>query len=255
MRRWVECEEAVVLDVEASAKGNLAVHHHELAMVAQVEVGLRPRDERGKEARDGDATLAQHPDDRRMAVAGAHAVDQHPHDHAPPHGPGQRGDEPVSHLPPVEDIGGQRDAVRRLINRLEHRGIGGVAVDERFHEIPGDERRSGRCTDERSQGTSRRWHAVGEPGLLAQEDDRARRSRPREGPAPAHAPRLAADAVDAEQSVADRSDDRSEPDQGCPPDRRTHVRLGQHDVRGHDKGQQHVGAADKQRDGPRLHLR
>ncbi len=80
--RGMEGEETAIPDVQAAAEPDGPIDDQHLAVIAQVRVRLRERDSQRKEVRHRYAALPQRAENRWMAVARAHSVDQDPHRNA-----------------------------------------------------------------------------------------------------------------------------------------------------------------------------
>ena len=224
-------EPAAIADVEPAGEADRAVHDENLAVVAQVGVGKVDRHARGQEPLGSHALRGQDAEDRGKRVARADAVDEHAHLDAPLHRPAERLGEDPSRGVVVEDVRRQPDAAPGPVDRREHPRIGRVAAIEQLDRVAVDERPIGDLSDERRQRAERRL--LRPDGLL---ESRCLRNRVAEfvgdgaGPG-AQLGGPGADAVDAEHRIGDRPEDRRQPDQAHPADRRARVALHEDRVR------------------------
>ena len=195
---------AAVADVEAAGESDLAVHHHDLAVVTEVGIREVEGHARGQEAGRLHPPGDKRPRDRREGVAGADAVDQHADLDAPGNrSPEGLGEDPAGGIV-VEDVGSQRNAPRGLVDRREHEGIGLIAPVERLNAVAVHQGAGGRVADEGRKGPKRRsFRADGRLQPLRRRHRRLQHvGDPRLAGPELGCPR--ADAVDAEHGVGDR---------------------------------------------------
>lgn len=229
-----------IADIEPAGKGDHAIDHEDLAVVAQVRVGVGQRKPYRKETRHGYATPLQFPTDRWPGIARTQAIDEHPHLDTPGHRRRQRRHEIIGDDATIEDVGRQRDAVAGARNGLEHGRKSLVAIQQRLNVVPALERLRGNPVRQRDQrlpgGRNRTVASTTLP--LAARDLVFRVVRPAHL---AHPPDCAPDAVDPEQQVGHRAEERRQPDQARPANRRPHFGLGEQDMHGRQDGEQEVG--------------
>jgi hypothetical protein len=245
---WVarrQGEDAAIPDVQTPAEPDGPVHHQHLAVVSQVHVRMPHGEETLQEFGYPDPTGAEHPGHTRPAVARADTVNQHADLDAAGHRSAERVDEPVGDLAVIEDVGGKRHTLSRAVDGLEHRRVRLIAVQERLDRVSRGKRRLRERGHERGQGSERSCGAFGQ-GVGRRQECHSLRSPPH----PARAP---SDPVHAERDVKKGADERREPDQPRPPDRRAHIGLGQDDVCGHHDGEGHVEDEEEDLRDARVH--
>ena len=143
---------------------------------------------------------------------------------------GERCDELRADSVAVEDVGSHGDRAARPAYRLEHRGEGVHAVDQRLDRVAGQERPADHLADqprERQEVRARlaRWKL--RLGTVAHH-------------AATQAGRAALHPVDADRYVEKRPERRQHPDHGEPERRSPRVALVEHGVaRGEDGGNDH----------------
>ena len=118
-------------DVHTAGEADAAVHHHQFAVVAQVQVRHSPGGDGVQKALHAHAPAAQAQGDRRQRIERADAVHQHPHGHAARHRPLQGLRQRLAGGVVAEDIGGQQHTVTGLVHRLDHRRQGRPGLQQR----------------------------------------------------------------------------------------------------------------------------
>jgi hypothetical protein len=217
-------QQVLVADIDAAHEADLAVDHQNLAMVAQVEERRAPREIGMQEAVDRHAGAAQRHVGARPEPAAAHAVDQHAHLHAAFLGTDQRVDERKARFIGAEDVAAEADALLRGIDRRDHRGIGLVAVAQHVGGVADGRGHAGQPADRIFERRQR----IEVDGVGARRRGRhvLRHARP---PQPLGAP---LHAIDAEAEVQQGAEERRQPRDPHPRDRRADVALVQQDVDG-----------------------
>ncbi len=223
MRR-IGRQQVLDADIDAAGEGDAAVDHQELAMVAQVEERRLPRHVGMQEPVDRHARLAQLLVGARPEVAAADAIDQHPHRHATAMGTDQRLDEGHPRLIVAEDVARQPDAFLRRIDRREHRRIGVVAAAQQADPVARLGRQAGQPADRVFERRQR--PGIGRIGRHLLDQEHVAALAPEPHGAPLHA-------VHAQRVVQDPADERRQPGDPHPRDRRADVALVEQDVNRH----------------------
>ncbi len=130
-------------DVHAAGEGGLSVHHQQLAVVAQVQVGRRRQQARGQETGHRHPGAAQQARGPGEVVALAHRVDEDAHRHPAPVGRHEGVDEPAPGGVRLEQIGGQEDPLARLFDGGQHGRVGAVAVLQHRQLVARQQRAAG----------------------------------------------------------------------------------------------------------------
>ena len=107
-------------DVHAAGETDVAVHDHDLPVVAQVHAQQPEEKMLVHEGVRRDAVLMQHAHDAGPRVARAHVIHDDPHLHATLHGALQFLDELRADPMRLEDEGAQRHAAPRRLDRRDH---------------------------------------------------------------------------------------------------------------------------------------
>ena len=126
----MRCQQGILSDVHAACESDAPVDHQDLAVVPQVEMRDRARQECGEKLRDGDASLLQHAMDARTGVTDPYVV----HEHADLDTAGasfhQRIDKLFADSSRLEDIAYEGDRFSGGPNGFEHGGVSFVSVNE-----------------------------------------------------------------------------------------------------------------------------
>ncbi len=198
-------------------------------MGAQVDERHAPRPHRVHEAHRGHAARPQPVGGAAAQVAAADPVHHHPHRHAPGVGRQQRVDEPAADRVVVEQVGAQQDRPLGALDRRQHDRIGAVAVLEPAQGVAAEQRPAGEAPDRLGQQRVL-------PVQLPLAGGHAVPAGP--PPRPTQPARQPPHPVDAEHRVERGADQRRQPGQADPADRRADVALGAQHVQ-RDQHRQH----------------
>ncbi len=143
--------EMPVADIHAADKPLTAVDDQDFPVVSQVEEDTPPHQRRRQEALDAHGGLLEIAANGRQRIAVAQRVDQYAHFDAALRRLDQGGGKPTAGFVRFEDIGGKADPGARRLDRLDHGGVGFLAVMQRLHEVAGDKGAAGDTVDQVEQ--------------------------------------------------------------------------------------------------------
>ncbi len=143
-RRCIICHQVAVPNIHAPRKGRFTVYHEDFSVIAQINVKSRRNKSWRNKPGDRQAPLPDALARKGAPADFSDAVNENPYQDTATVRPLQGLNKTAARLIHIEDIGGQKNGKRGLINCLQHGRIGFFSVVEqgdmisRTNRIPAD---------------------------------------------------------------------------------------------------------------------